>query len=225
MVVRIGDEMPDFMVDTQVGRIQLHTYFGGSWGVLFSHPADYTPVCTTELGTVAKLSQEWAKRDVKVIGLSCDTVEEHNGWIKDIKAATGQSVEFPMIADANRSVSQALDMLDQTHINASGMPLTVRSVFIVGPDKKIKLILTYPASTGRNFDEIIRVIDSLQLTANQKLATPADWKRGGDCVILPSVPDSEASGTFKGFTTTDLPSKKSYLRYTNDPMAPKCICM
>ena len=209
MAVRIGDTAPDFTAETTQGTINFHEWKGDSWAVLFSHPKDFTPVCTTELGTVAKLKGEFDKRNVKVIGLSVDPVDSHLGWEKDIEETQGAAVNFPMIADPDRKVS---DLYDMIHPNANDT-LTVRSVFVVGPDNKVKLTLTYPASTGRNFDEILRVIDSLQLTANHQVATPADWKYGEDVIIAPAVSDEEAKERFpQGFRTL-----KPYLRLVSQP--------
>ena len=209
MPLHLGDTAPDFTQDSTQGPISLHNYLGESWGVLFSHPADFTPVCTTELGTVARLKPEFDKRDVKVIGLSVDPLTDHAQWAKDIEETQGTALNFPLLADADRKVASLYDMIPPKAANN----LTVRSVFIIGPDKQIKLILTYPASTGRNFDEILRVIDSLQLTAIHKLATPADWKNGEDCIIVPSVSNEEAKKLFpKGFKEI-----KPYLRTTSDP--------
>ncbi len=207
--LRLGDEAPDFKAQTTEGEIDFHNWLGDSWGVLFSHPADYTPVCTTELGTVAKYTDEFNKRKVKVAALSVDGLESHHGWVKDINETQNTTVNFPIIADEDRKVSELYDMI---HPNADSQ-LTVRSVFIIGPDKKIKLTITYPASTGRNFDEILRVIDSLQLTAYHKVATPANWNQGEDCVIVPSVTNEEISGLFpKGHKEI-----KPYLRMTPQP--------
>ena len=207
--IRLGDEAPDFTAETSDGKINFHEYLGDGWGVLFSHPKDYTPVCTTELGTVAKLKDEFAKRNAKVIAVSVDPLDSHVGWIKDINETQGTTVNFPIIADPDRAVA---DLYGMIHPNASDTT-TVRSVFIVGPDKKVKLTLTYPASTGRNFQEILRTIDSLQLTANYKVATPADWKQGEDVIIVPAVSDDEAKEKFpKGFTTL-----RPYLRITPQP--------
>jgi len=208
--LRLGDLAPNFTASTTEGEIDFHEWLGDGWGVLFSHPADYTPVCTTELGATAKLKDEFGKRNVKVIALSVDGLDSHNGWIKDINETQNTLVNFPMIADEDRKVASLYDMI---HPNADDK-MTVRSVFNVGPDKKIKLTLTYPASTGRNFLEIIRVIDSLQLTAYKKLATPVNWNQGDDCVILPSVSNEEATQLFpKGFNEV-----KPYLRLTPQPM-------
>jgi alkyl hydroperoxide reductase subunit AhpC len=209
MAVRIGDEAPDFTADTTEGSISFHEWLGSSWGVLFSHPKDFTPVCTTELGYVAKIKPEFDKRNAKVIGLSVDSVDDHKKWAADIEETQGSKVNFPMIGDPDRKVA---DLYDMIHPNASDT-LTVRSVFIVGPDKKVKLSLTYPASTGRNFEEILRVIDSLQLTANYSVATPANWKDGEDVIIGGSVSDEDAKKKFpQGWTTI-----KPYLRVLPQP--------
>jgi alkyl hydroperoxide reductase subunit AhpC len=208
MPLKLGDTVPDFSAETTEGTISFHDFIGDGWCILFSHPADYTPVCTTELGTVAKLKAEFDQRGVKPIGVSVDPLDSHNGWIKDINETQNTTVNYPIIADENRQVAEAFDMI---HPNADDK-LTVRSVFVIGPDKKIKLTLTYPASTGRNFDEILRVIDSLQLTATRKLATPANWKPGDDCIISPAVSDEEAEKMYPGFNAV-----KPYLRYTQDP--------
>ncbi|MFI4882308.1 MAG: peroxiredoxin [Phycisphaerales bacterium JB064] len=210
MSIRLGDTAPDFTAKSTQGDIHWHTWLGDSWGVLFSHPADFTPVCTTELGAVAKLKPEFDKRNVKVAGLSVDPLESHEKWIGDIEETQGAALNFPLIADADRKVSDAYDMI---HPNADNT-MTVRSVFVIGPDKKVKLTLTYPASTGRNFDELLRVIDSLQLTAKHKLATPANWKQGQDCIIVPAVSNAEADKLFpKGYTEV-----KPYLRTTPQPI-------
>ena len=209
MALRLGDTAPDFVQDSTEGPIHFHEWIGDSWAVLFSHPKDFTPVCTTELGEVAKLKPEFDKRNVKVIGLSVDPLSDHIAWAKDIEETQGARLNFPLLADSDRKVS---DLYDMIHPNANDT-LTVRSVFIIGPDKKIKLIITYPASTGRNFDEILRVIDSLQLTANYKVATPVNWQHGQDCIIVPSVPDEEADKAFpKGYKKI-----KPYLRITPQP--------
>src|SRR5438270_12092243 len=192
MTIRLGDEAPDFTAQTTQGEIRFHEWLGDSWGVLFSHPKDFTPVCTTELGMAARLKPEFDKRGVKVIGLSVDPVDSHLKWEKDIEETQGSAVNFPMIGDSDRKVS---DLYDMIHPNANDT-LTVRSVFVIGPDKKIKLMLTYPASTGRNFAELLRVIDSLQLTAKHKVATPANWKQGQDVIIVPSVSDADAKKQF-----------------------------
>src|SRR5215213_8258640 len=209
MALRLGDIAPDFTAETTEGTINFHEWLGDGWGVLFSHPKDYTPVCTTELGMVAKLKPEFEKRGAKVIGLSVDPVDSHKGWEKDIEETQGTAVNFPMIADADRKVS---DLYGMIHPNASDT-MTVRSVYVIGPDKKVKLMITYPASTGRNFDELLRVIDSLQLTSKYSVATPVNWKDGDDCIIVPSVTDEQAKEKFPaGFTTV-----KPYLRITPQP--------
>ncbi|MCU0415643.1 MAG: peroxiredoxin [Cytophagaceae bacterium] len=209
MSLRLGDIAPDFTAETTEGRIQFHSWLGESWGVLFSHPADYTPVCTTELGVTAKLSGEFKKRNVKVIAVSVDDLPSHQGWVKDINETQQCEVNFPIIADADKQVATLYDMI---HPNASDK-FTVRSVFVIGPDKKIKLTITYPASTGRNFDELLRVIDSLQLTANYSVATPANWKDGQDVVIAPAIKDEDIPQKFpKGHTRI-----KPYLRTTPQP--------
>ncbi len=209
MTIQLGDTAPDFTQDSTIGPLSFHEYLGNSWGVLFSHPKDYTPVCTTELGAVAKLKPEFDRRNVKVIGLSVGTLADHEGWSKDIAETQGMAPNFPIIADTDRKVANLYGMI---HPNASDT-MTVRSVFIIGPDKKLKLSLTYPASTGRNFAEILRTIDSLQLTASHKLATPADWQPGEDCIIVPSVTNEEAKTLFPaGFT-----EHKPYLRTTPQP--------
>lgn len=209
MSIRLGDEAPDFTIDTTDGEISFHDWKGDSWAVLFSHPKDYTPVCTTELGTVARLKDEWDKRNVKVIGLSVDGLSDHVGWSRDIEETQGTALNFPLIADPDRKVS---DLYEMIHPNANDT-LTVRSVFIIGPDNKVKLTLTYPASTGRNFDEILRVIDSLQLTAGHQVATPANWNEGEDVIISPAVSDEQAKEVYPaGFRTV-----KPYLRYVAQP--------
>ena len=208
MSVHIGSTAPDFTQQSTEGEIRFHDWLGDSWGVLFSHPKDFTPVCTTELGRVAKLKGEFDKRGCKVIGLSCDSVEDHRAWSRDIEETQGAAPNFPMLADADRKVANLYGMIPPD----SPDTMTVRNVFVIGPDKKIKLMITYPASTGRNFDEILRVVDSLQLTSNHKLATPADWRSGEDCIIVPAVSDDEASERFPGFTRV-----KPYLRTTPAP--------
>lgn len=209
MTIQLGDTAPDFTQDSTEGPIHFYDYIDGSWAVLFSHPADFTPVCTTELGAVAKLKGEFDKRNVKVLGLSVDGLGDHQAWSKDIEETQGTKLNFPLIADKDKRVS---DLYGMIHPNAHST-LTVRSVFIIGPDKKLKLSLTYPASTGRNFDEIIRVIDSLQLTSEYQVATPANWEDGQDCIIVPSVSNEEAAKKFpKGFKEI-----KPYLRTTPQP--------
>jgi len=209
MDLRLGDVAPNFKAKTSEGEIDFYEYLGNSWGVLFSHPADYTPVCTTELGKTASLKDEFEKRNVKVIALSVDSVESHKGWINDINETQGVEVNFPIIGDENREIALTYDMI---HPNAS-LTATVRSLFVIGPDKTIKLIITYPASTGRNFQEILRVIDSLQLTANYSVATPADWKDGEDVVVIPAIKTEDIPAKFpKGFKQI-----KPYLRMTPQP--------
>jgi len=209
MAIRLGDTAPNFTADTTQGPVTFHDWKGDDWAVLFSHPKDFTPVCTTELGTVAKLKPEFDKRNVKVIGLSVDPLDSHEKWEGDIAETQGQAVNFPMIADADRKVS---DLYDMIHPNANDT-LTVRSVFVIDPSHKVRLILTYPASTGRNFDELLRVIDSLQLTDGYKVATPANWTDGDDVIVAPALSDEEAAERFpKGFTTL-----KPYLRVTPQP--------
>jgi len=207
--IRLGDEAPNFTAQSTEGIIDFHNWLGDSWGILFSHPADYTPVCTTELGTVAKYKGEFDKRNVKIAALSVDGQASHEGWIKDINETQNTTVNFPLIADEDKKVATLYDMI---HPNANSK-LTVRSVFVIDPAKKIKLIITYPASTGRNFDELLRVIDSLQLTAYHKVATPANWNNGDDCVIVPSVANEDIPALFpKGHTEI-----KPYLRVTPQP--------
>lgn len=208
MAIRLGDTAPDFTADSTEGVIKFHEYLGDSWGILFSHPADYTPVCTTELGTVAGLMPEWKKRNVKVVGLSVDSLEDHKGWAGDIKDVTGNALNFPLLADPTREVAKKYDMI---HPNADSTH-TVRSVFVISPDKTVQLTLTYPAATGRNFDELLRSVDSLQRTAKYKVATPADWKPGEDVIIVPSLSDDEATKMFG-----DYKKLKPYLRTTKDP--------
>ena len=214
MALQIGDLAPDFNAETTEGRISFHEWLGNSWCVLFSHPKDFTPVCTTELGYMAKIKPEFDKRGVKILGISVDSVEDHNRWKADIKEATGASVSYPMIGDPQLTVAKAFGML---HPNAEGDACdrkaadnqTVRTVFVVGPDKKIKLMLTYPMSTGRNFDEVLRVIDSMQLTAGYAVATPVNWKQGDDVIILPAVSDEEAKKKYPA----GWKSPKPYLRF------------
>ncbi len=192
MAIRLGDTAPDFSAETTAGTINFHEWIGDRWAVLFSHPKDYTPVCTTELGYMAKIRAEFDKRNVKVIGLSVDSLQDHEGWAGDIEETQGQALNFPLIADPDRTVANLYDMI---HPNADDT-LTVRSAFVIGPDKKVKLMITYPASTGRNFDELLRVIDSLQLTAEFSVATPVNWRPGEDLIIVPAVSDDEAREKF-----------------------------
>ena len=209
MALQLGDTAPDFEAETTEGRIRFHEWAGKSWIVLFSHPKNFTPVCTTELGYTAKLQPEFARRNVKAIGLSVDRLEAHGRWADDIAETQGARPNFPLIADADRKVS---DLYGMVHPNASDT-LTVRSVFVIGPDKKVKLTLTYPASTGRNFDEVLRVIDSLQLTAKHQVATPVNWKQGEDVIIVPAVSDEDARTKYPaGFTTV-----KPHLRTVAQP--------
>ena len=209
MAIRLGDTAPDFTAETTEGTITFHKYLGEGWGVLFSHPKDYTPVCTTELGRVANLKSEFDKRNVKVLALSVDPVDSHKGWINDINETQSCTVNFPIIADPDKKISEMYDMIHPNALNN----LTVRSVFIIAPDKTVKLTLTYPASTGRNFAEILRVIDSLQLTANYQVATPVDWKHGDDCVVIPAIKTEDIPAKFpKGHKVI-----KPYLRTTPQP--------
>ncbi|ADV47703.1 peroxiredoxin [Cellulophaga sp. E16_2] len=207
--IRLGDVAPDFTVDSSMGMINLYDYLGDSWGILFSHPADFTPVCTTELGTAAKFKDEFDKRNVKMLALSVDSAASHAEWIKDINEVQNTEVNFPILADEDHKVS---DLYDMIHPNANNT-LTVRSVFIIAPDKTVKLILTYPASTGRNFYELVRVIDSLQLTAYHKVATPANWKNGDDVVVSPAIKTEDAKKIF----TKGVEEIKPYLRMTPQP--------
>ena len=209
MALRLGDTAPNFKAQTSEGPIDFYEYLGNGWGILFSHPADYTPVCTTELGKTALLSDEFAKRNTKVLAVSVDPLDKHEGWIKDINETQKANVNFPLIADPDRNVATLYDMI---HPNASATA-TVRSLFIIGPDKLVKLIITYPASTGRNFVEVLKVLDSLQLTANYSVATPADWKEGEDVIVVPAVSTEDAIKKFpKGVKVV-----KPYLRYTPQP--------
>ena len=209
MAIRLGDTAPDFTVETTDGTINFHEWLGDSWGVLFSHPKDFTPVCTTELGAFSARKADFDARNTKLIGLSVDSVESHRGWAGDIEETQGTALAFPLIGDDDRTVAELYDMIHPNELET----LTVRSVFIIGPDKKVKLTLTYPASTGRNIDEVLRVLDSLQLTAGYSVATPVNWKSGGDVIIVNSVSDEEAAVKFpKGFTRV-----KPYLRTTPQP--------
>ncbi|MGI4959586.1 MAG: peroxiredoxin [Janthinobacterium lividum] len=211
MTIQLGQVAPDFEQDTTQGRIRFHEWLGNSWGVLFSHPKDFTPVCTTELGMVARLGPEWVKRNVKVIGLSVDPVDSHHEWEKDIEETQGSGVDFPMIADPDRTVSTLYGMVHPL----ADPSLTVRTVFVIDPNKKVRLSLTYPPSAGRNFDEVLRVIDSLQLTDSHKVTTPANWQSGDDVIIAPSVSDETAKGMFPdGWKTL-----KPYLRMVKQPSA------
>ncbi|MCP3980321.1 MAG: peroxiredoxin [bacterium] len=218
MSLRIGDEVPDFTAETTEGRIDFHQWIGNGWAILFSHPKDFTPVCTTELGYMAGLQPEFDKRNCKIMGLSIDSVEDHHAWKKDIVEATGHNPNYPMIGDSDMSVAKLFDML---HPNATGEAkarsaadnATVRSVFIVGPDKKIKLTLTYPMTTGRNFDELLRVLDSMQLTAKHKVATPVNWKSGDEVIIVPAVSDEDAKAKYPD----GWRAPKPYMRFVKQP--------
>merc|ERR1711923_483405 len=219
MAVRLGDIVPNFDADTTEGTINFHEWIGDSWAILFSHPADFTPVCTTELGRVQKLIPEFKKRGFKLAALSCDSVESHKGWIEDIKAYNKlDAFSYPIIADPDRSIANTYGMMDPDEMDSKGLPLTCRAVFVIGPDKKLKLSILYPATTGRNFDELLRVIDSLHLTARRKVATPVDWRQGGQVIVAPSVKAEDAPGLFpKGVKVHELPSGKGYLRTTPQP--------
>lgn len=222
MVVLLGDLFPNFSAETTIGNIQFHDWIGDGWAVLFSHPSDFTPVCTTELARAAQLVPEFEKRNVKIIGLSCDSISSHKLWIQDIKnyggLTCGDNFPFPIISDADRSLAVQLGMLDPVEKDSDNLPLTCRAVFIIAPDKKLRLSILYPATTGRNFDEILRVIDSMQLTDKKKVATPVDWKQGGDCMVLPTVKNEEIKDLFpKGISNYMLPSGKQYIRTTPQP--------
>lgn len=209
MTLRLGDQAPDFTAETTQGLVRFHEWMGDGWAILFSHPKDYTPVCTTELGTLAGMRDEFEKRNCKVLGISVDPIKDHEGWSKDIAEVTGNALNFPLIADPDRKVA---DLYGMIHPNADDT-FTVRSVFVIGPDKAIKLILTYPASTGRNFPELLRVLDSLQLTSRRQVATPADWKPGEDCIIVPAVTNEQAKEMFpEGWNEV-----KPYLRLVPQP--------
>ena len=212
MAIRINDEAPNFTAETTEGKLDFHQWKGDSWAILFSHPKDYTPVCTTELGAVAGLKGEFDKRNVKVIGVSVDPLDSHQGWAADIKEVTGNELNFPLIADPSHEIAEKYDMLPATAGTDLADVLTVRSVYIIGPDNKIKLSLTYPAAVGRNFDEIVRVVDSLQLNAKHAVATPANWKQGEDVIITAAVSNEDAKERFGEFTTV-----KPYLRTTKSP--------
>ncbi|TMW50941.1 hypothetical protein DOY81_004014 [Sarcophaga bullata] len=217
--LNIGDQFPNFQAETSQGRIDFYEWMENSWAILFSHPADYTPVCTTELSRVAALLPEFDKRNIKPIALSCDSVDSHKGWIEDIKCfGKLPSFDYPIIADDKRELALMLNMLDKDELNAQGIPLTCRAVFIIDNNKKLRLSILYPATTGRNFDEILRVIDSMQLTSTKSVATPADWRQGEACMILPTISEQEALVKFpKGFSIVDVPSGKKYLRQTAQP--------
>jgi len=217
MALQLGDEAPDFTAETTEGKVQFHQWLGNSWGVLFSHPKDFTPVCTTELGSMAKLKAEFDRRNAKIIGLSADPVEDHRKWAYDIEETQGEAVNYPMIGDPDLKVAKLYDMLPgsvsgEAKARTPADNATVRAVFVIGPDKKIKLILMYPMTTGRNFDEVLRALDSMQLTSKHKVATPANWKQGQDVIISGSVNDEEAKKSFPGFK-----APKPYLRITPQP--------
>jgi alkyl hydroperoxide reductase subunit AhpC len=216
--IRIGDSVPDFSIETSQGRINFHEFIGASWCVLFSHPSDFTPVCTTEFGATAKLDDEWRKRGVKVIGLSVDGTEEHARWIADINETQHTTVRFPIIADKDRRIAMLFGMLDATNFRHGpnlGTTMTVRNVFIISPAKRVELILAYPASVGRNFDEILRVLDALQLSSKYRVATPANWRPGDDTVVLPFISDEDAEQMFGD--QGGVRKVRSYLRYVRDP--------
>ncbi|XP_054718907.1 peroxiredoxin-6-like [Uloborus diversus] len=218
-MVNLGDTFPDFTADTTIGKIRFHDFIKNSWSILFAHPADFTPVCTSELGRVAKLAPEFEKRGVKLLALSCDDVLSHEQWIEDIKSfaclETTKGFPFPIIADEKRELAVKLQMIDPEEKDKDGLPLTCRAVFVIGPDKKLKLSMLYPASTGRNFDEILRVVDALQLTDKKHVATPSDWKQGGELMVLPDVKDEDIPKLFPlGVRYRQVPSGKQYLRLT-----------
>lgn len=220
-MVLLGQVVPDFEAETSSGPIRFHAEIEGSWSILFSHPADFTPVCTTELGKVGQLSSEFLRRGFKMFALSCDSAESHRAWLADIETATGHAFPFPIIADPSRDIAVAYGMMDPVAKDAAGIALTARAVFIIGPGKDLKASLLYPASSGRNFDEILRLIDSLQLTANYTVATPVDWHDGEDCIIPPFVSAEDAAAKYpKGFRVVEVPSQKQYLRYTPQPNKP-----
>ncbi|XP_078050874.1 peroxiredoxin 6a [Augochlora pura] len=219
-MVLLGETFPNFEADTQTGRINFYDWLGDSWGILFSHPNDFTPVCTTELARVAKLMPEFNRLGVKVIGLSCNSVESHRKWIEDIKSYGQIKVDefpYPIIEDESRKLATSLGMLDPAEVDGHGIPMSARAVFIIDPVKKMRLSILYPATTGRNFDEILRVIESLQLTEKYKVATPADWKNGEDVMIQPSVTEKEAKTLYDNIETLTLPSGKTYLRIVPQP--------
>ncbi|XP_038216711.1 peroxiredoxin-6 [Zerene cesonia] len=218
----LGEKFPNFSANTTEGKIDFHDWIGDSWAILFSHPSDFTPVCTTELARVLKLVPEFKKRNVKVIGISCDSISSHVEWCKDIKSYAGCNEEekfpYPIIEDEDRTIASKLGMIDKDELDSKGMPLSARAVFIIDPNKKYRLSILYPATTGRNFDEILRVVDSMQLTEKNKVATPADWKMGDDCMVLPTVAEDELDKSFpKGVTVIQVPSGKTYLRKTACP--------
>nr|WJR88235.1 thioredoxin peroxidase TPX6 [Agrotis ipsilon] len=218
----LGDAFPNFTANSTIGEIDFHNYLGDSWGILFSHPSDFTPVCTTELARVLALVPEFEKRNTKVVGLSCDSIESHYEWCKDIQCYAGckegEKFPYPIIEDKNRDIAKKLCMVDKDEVDSKGIPLTARALFIIDPKKKFRLSFLYPATTGRNFDEILRVLDSLQLTDTAKVATPVDWVVGDECMVLPTVPEDQISKVFpQGTTVVSLPSGKNYLRKTKLP--------
>lgn len=223
MPLNLGDEFPNFTAkatDDEAGEKKFHDRIGNGWAILFSHPADYTPVCTTELARVVKLLDEFKKRNCKVFALSCDDVASHKGWAEDVMGfaeQAGKPLPYPIFADEKRELAKKLGMVDPDEKDAKGMPVTCRAVFVIGPDKKVKLSILYPATTGRNFDEILRVLDSLQLTATKKVATPVDWKMGDKCMVIPSVKEEEARSLFPDHQTIKVTSGKEYLRMTPQP--------
>ncbi|XP_064649189.1 peroxiredoxin-6-like [Lineus longissimus] len=217
-MVNLGEVFPNFEAKSSAGDIKFYEWLADSWAILFSHPADYTPVCTTEIAAVIQRKEEFEKRGVKLIALSCDNLKSHKGWGKDVMQFAGCTgeVPFPIIADPERDLAVKFGMIDPDEKDAAGMPLTARCVFIIGPDKKLKLSILYPATTGRNFDEIIRVIDSLQLTATKKVATPVDWTPGKEAMVVPSLSPEEATKIFPNHRKVDVPSGKGYLRFTTE---------
>ncbi|KAK6622591.1 Peroxiredoxin-6 [Polyplax serrata] len=221
MGINLGDKFPNFEADTTEGKINFHDWLEDSWCILFSHPNDFTPVCTTELGRVAELIPEFMQRKVKVIALSCNSVESHAEWIKDIQSlskCSGEKFPYPIISDPKRELSVMLGMLDPEEKDSSGMPLTCRAVFVIDSERKLRLSILYPATTGRNFNEVLRAVDSLLLTDKKKVATPADWKQGDDCMILPTIPQEDVPKLFpKGYKIVQVPSKKQYIRITPQP--------
>ncbi|XP_055341503.1 peroxiredoxin-6-like [Paramacrobiotus metropolitanus] len=221
MPLNLGEVVPDFESETNEGPIKFHEWLGNSWAILFSHPRDYTPVCTTELGRAAKLAPEFQRRGVKMIALSCDDAESHRGWIKDLEAYCGVGsgkFPYPIIADHDRTLAVKFGMLDPDELNNEGMPLTARVVYVIGPDHKVKTLILYPATSGRNFDEILRIIDSLQLVAKHNVVTPVDWKSGDKVIVPPTVPAADLAKNYpKGVEVQPLPSGKEYLRYTPQP--------
>lgn len=219
MALKLGDEVPNFSSESTHGTIEWHKYIEGSWAILFSHPADYTPVCTTELGEVANIKAEFDKRGVKIAALSCDSVESHQGWKEDIERSSfcNCQLAYPIIADENRDIATKFGMLDPDEKDSRGMPTTCRAVFVIDDEKRLKMSILYPATTGRNFDEILRVVDSLQLTKKHRVATPANWRPGNDVMVQPSVSDEEARAKLGDFSADQLPSGKQYIRRVKDP--------